>query len=266
MLDSATYLTAFHREAVALAVAAQRGLDAPVPSCPGWTVATLLTHLTGLYAESVKLVEGRPNEPAALVKSYDDLGLPLEFKNWFEAEKEDLGALPPGLPALFETTVADLEKVLWSVEPDEPVWSWWPADQSARFRQRRLAQETAIHRWDAQLAHGSPAPIEPELAADGIDEHFVVLLPGSHTWSGSPRQGSGETYHFHRTDGPGEWLLRFAPDGPVCTREHATGDVALRGSASDLLLFLWQRIPVKRLEVFGDVALVTRYFELAPPG
>ena len=130
MLDTATYLTAFHREAAALAVAAQRGLDAPVPSCPGWTVASLLTHLIGLYAESVKLVEGRPNEPAALVKSYDDLGLPIEFKDWFEAEKEDFGALPPGLPELFETTVADLEKVLWSVEPDEPVWSWWPADQS----------------------------------------------------------------------------------------------------------------------------------------
>lgn len=266
MLDTATYLTAFHREAAALAVAGRRGLDAPVPSCPGWTVATLLTHLTGLYAESVKLVEGRPNEPDVLVKSYDDLGLPLEFKNWFEAEKEDLGVLPPGLPALFATTAADLEKVLWSVEPDEPVWSWWPADQSALFRQRRLTQETAIHRWDAQLAQGYPEPLEPELAADGIDEYFTVLLPGRRTFSGSHRQGSGETYHFHRTDGPGEWLLRFAPDGPVVTREHAKGDAAFRGSASDLLLFLWQRPPVERLEVFGDGALATRYFELAPPG
>src|SRR6185437_3719240 len=119
MLDSATYLAAFHREAAALAVAAQRGLDAPVPSCPGWTVATLLTHLTGLYAESVKLVEGRPNEPNVLVKSYDDLGLPIEFKDWFEAEKEDFGALPPGLPELFETTVADLELV--ARRPERPL-------------------------------------------------------------------------------------------------------------------------------------------------
>lgn len=266
MLDSATYLTAFHRDAGALIVAAQRGLDAPAPSCPGWTVATLLTHLTSLYAESVKLVEGRPNEPDVLIKSYDDLGLPPGFKNWFEAEQEDLDALPPGLPALFQTTVANLEKVLWSVEPDEPVWSWWPADQTAGFRQRRLVQETAIHRWDAQLAHGYPEPLEPEPAADGIDEYFDVLLPGRREFLGTYRQGSGETYHFHRTDGPGEWLIRFAPDGPVCTREHAKGDVALRGSAYDLLLFLWQRIPVERLEVFGDGALVTRYFELAPPG
>jgi hypothetical protein len=67
MLDHVTYLDAFHRDAAALAVAAGRGLDAPVPSCPGWTVATLLTHLTGLYAYSVKLVGGRPRDAAALV-------------------------------------------------------------------------------------------------------------------------------------------------------------------------------------------------------
>jgi hypothetical protein len=61
-------------------------------------------------------------------------------------------------------------------------------------------------------------------------------------------------------------LVRFAPDGPLFTREHARGDVALRGSASDLLLFLWQRIPAERLEVFGDATLIPRYFELAPLG
>jgi hypothetical protein len=31
MLDTATYLTAFHHEAATLTVAARRGLDAPVP-------------------------------------------------------------------------------------------------------------------------------------------------------------------------------------------------------------------------------------------
>jgi hypothetical protein len=41
--------------------------------------------------------------------------------------------------------------------------------------------------------------------------------------------------------------------------------VAVRGSASDLLLFLWRRIPADRLEVYGDAALLPRYFELVPP-
>jgi uncharacterized protein (TIGR03083 family) len=266
MLDHVTYLDTFHRDAAALAVAAERGLDTPLPSCPGWTVAILLTHLTGLYAYTVKLVEGRPGEADALVTRHEDLDLPPELKDWFDEEQERPSATPPGLLPLFEATAANLEAVLWSVEQQEPVWTWWPADQSAGFYQRRMVQETAIHRWDAQLAHGQAEPVDPAVAADGIEEYFEVLLPGRRTLPRVPRQGAGETYHFHRTDGPGEWLVRFAPDGPLVTREHARGDVALRGSASDLLLFLWQRIPAERLEVFGDATLIPRYFELAPPG
>ena len=106
MLDNVTYLDALHRDAAALAVAARRGLQAPVPSCPGWTVATLLTHLTGLYAYSVKLIEGRPREADALVTRYEDLDLPLEIKDLFGEEKESPSATPPGLLPLFEATAA----------------------------------------------------------------------------------------------------------------------------------------------------------------
>ena len=263
MLAKATYLEAFHRDAAALASAARRGLAAPVPSCPGWTVATLVTHLTGIYAHRVKLVRVRAREN--VVQAYEDLDLPLELKGWFDAEHEDLSKMPPGLLELFERTAAELEAVLWSVEPDEPVWTWWAADQTASFWQRRMAQETAVHRWDAQLAHGQTEPIASELARDGIDEVFDVMVPMRRQWAESPRTGAGESYHFHRTDGPGEWLVRFEPDRVVVTREHARGDVAVRGSASDLLLFLWHRIPADRLEVFGDAALLARFFELVPP-
>jgi hypothetical protein len=43
------------------------------------------------------------------------------------------------------------------------------------------------------------------------------------------------------------------------TREHAKGDVAARGTASDLLLFLWGRVPADSLEVFGDADLLARF-------
>lgn len=263
MLDKETYRVAFHREVAALTEAARRDMAAPVPSCPGWSIATLVTHLTGIYADRIQLVTLRAQED--VVQSYEELGLPLEYKDWFENEHADPRTMPPGLLDLFTRAASELEAALWSVEPDMPVYTWWPADRSAGFWQRRMAQETAVHRWDAQLAHGAPDPIESELAADGIDESLDVMLPMRLTWAEAPRRGTGETYHFHRTDGPGEWLVRFAPDGPVITREHAKGDVAVRGAASDLLLFLWQRIPAERLEVFGDAALLARYFELAPP-
>ena len=72
----------------------------------------------------------------------------------------------------------------------------------------------------------------------------------------------GETLHFHATDGDGEWLVRLEADGPVFTREHSKGDVAARGTASDLLLFAYGRVSVDQLDVFGDASLLTRWREL----
>ena len=48
----------------------------------------------------------------------------------------------------------------------------------------RMAQETAVHRWDAQLAHRRAEPIEAERVRDGIDgdttlveRHFEPVPP-----------------------------------------------------------------------------------------
>lgn len=47
-------------------------------------------------------------------------------------------------------------------------------------------------------------------------------------------------------------------DGTAVTveRTHGKGDVAVRGPASDLALLVLGRIPISRLEVFGDPSLV----------
>jgi predicted lipid carrier protein YhbT len=74
-------------------------------------------------------------------------------------------------------------------------------------------------------------------------------------------KGAGETIHLHATDGDGEWLMRLAPGEVTVTREHAKGDVAGRGSASDLLLFLYGRVAPDALEVFGDAPLLARWHE-----
>jgi uncharacterized protein (TIGR03083 family) len=267
MLDKLFYLGAFHREVQDVHAAASRDLGAPIPSCPGWTETTLIAHLTHLYAGRSRLVRARAQQN--ILHSYEDLGLPAAYREWFSAQLSPSGpgalpAPPPGLLDLFLSTAATLEAALGDAEPSARVWTWHAADQTAGFWLRRMALETAVHRWDAQLAHGEPSPIEAALACDGVDETFDVLLPRRRLAQGV-RQGAGESYHFHRTDGQGEWLVRFAPDGVVVTREHARGDVAVRGTAGDLLLFLWHRLPAERLEIFGDATLLLRYFELVPP-
>ena len=268
MLDRSAYVDAFRSDTTKLADAASRGLDAPVPSCPGWTVATLVTHLTGIYAHRAKLLRSGDTTGGS-AQAYGDLDLPPELEDWFAANmagREELAALPPNLVDLFGRTADGLAQLMESAPPDMRVWTWWPPDQSAGFWQRRMAHETAVHRWDAERAFGAPDPLEPELARDGVDEVFDVMAPASAQWAENARPGAGETYHFHRTDGEGEWLVRFEGKTVAVTREHAKGDVAARGTASDLLLFLWGRIGRERLEVLGDAALLDRYFELAPPG
>lgn len=264
MLDRSTYRGAFRREADALRAAAQRGLDAPVPSCPGWTVASIIAHLMGgVYARRLETIRLRPSVPQT--RDPHDLGLPESVTRWLASSNHDAATAPPDVIDSFAAVVNQVESELYTLDPDEPLATWWPPMQTAAFFQRRLAHENAIHRWDVQLAHHLTEPIEPELATDGIDEMFDMHLFLRYKKVQHAYPGRGETYHFHRTDGPGEWLVTFDPQGPIITREHARGDIALRGTASDLLLWLSERVPAESLQVFGNQALLARYFVLVPP-
>ena len=92
-----------------------------------------------------------------------------------------------------------------------------------------MAQETAVHRWDAAHAVGQPDDIDAVVAADGIDE-FLTLL--RRTWSGIDADALGGTVHLHCTDtARRKWFVLVADaDGITFTREHAKGDVAIRGT------------------------------------
>ncbi len=110
MLDAHTYLDALGRESTALATAARRDLTAPIPSCPGWTMTTLVMHLTGIYAHRIAIVRARDMTNTA-VRSYHDLGLPDAMRPWFDAQsegKQEPTGVPDGLVELFEAKAAEL--------------------------------------------------------------------------------------------------------------------------------------------------------------
>ena len=84
-----------------------------------------------------------------------------------------------------------------------------PSDHTAGFVIRRMAQETAVHRWDADDAAGRPRPVEADLASDGIDEflhHFARL-------AATTLRTVGGSVHLHCTDVAGEWTVRPEGDG-----------------------------------------------------
>jgi uncharacterized protein (TIGR03083 family) len=244
-VESDTYLEAIARESAGIAVALQSGPTLAVPSCPGWRVADLAVHLGVIQRWASEMVRSGTSER---------LG-----------QREERFAIDPDDPALvqwFQDGTADLVEVLRSHPADAPAWSWTP-DKSAGFWIRRQAHEAAVHRWDAERALGSPAPIDSALAADGVDEWLYIFAAGrSHATSA--RIGTDESFHLHCTDEEGEWVVRFDGDAIEVKREHAKAAIAVRGPASDLLLFVWGRQSAENLEVLGDSTLLPRWNELFP--
>jgi uncharacterized protein (TIGR03083 family) len=206
-----------------------------VPSTPGWTIADLTWHLGEVHWFWASDVELRATDP------------------------DEVEANKPSRPQPFADLVgwgrAQLDRMIGILEstPDEvPVWTW-ASDESAHsvgFVRRHQVQETAVHRWDMQGAatSGIPDPIDGEAASDSIDEFLWSTLPWGVNHS-KPLRGS---VHLHATDVEGEWFIE--PNGRV-DRAHAKGDVAVRGTASDLLLALYNRVPIDGLDVVGDTLL-----------
>ena len=242
-LSKDTYLGALQANGEALAAAARKGLEVPVPTCPGWSVADLTGHVGQVYRWVFEHVERRATEM-----------LP-------RADIPD----PPADEAVipwFEEAHARVVAALAGAEPDEPVWTW-STNQTAGFYQRRMAQETVLHRWDGENAHGQAGPLDGDLAADGVSELYEVMAPTTIAGGSKPRPGG--SLHLHRTDGEGEWLLEMAGDQIVLTFAHAKGDAAVRAPGADLLLLGWGRVGLADIEadVFGDSDIAEAWLALS---
>jgi uncharacterized protein (TIGR03083 family) len=166
---------------------------------------------------------------------------------------------PGALLASYEDGLAELLVVLGHADGDQPVWNWLDGRPApARFWHRRMAHETAVHRWDAQAAAGHAQPMDAGLAEDGIDEFLdLVAVNLAHR----PLEGPAGSLHLHATDAEGEWWLVLGRDHLEQRRQHAKADAAIRGPVSDLFLWLMNRRSRESpgLEVFGDPAVVARW-------
>ena len=239
-MEHLEFLDVITDQTAALAAAARSVRpDAAVPATPEWTVAKLVKHTGTTHRWVLGIATTRQFvNPGDL-----DLGLP-----------DDASAYPEWI----EAGAAELTATLRDIDPDSDMWSWGE-DQHARFWSRRMAHESTMHRWDAQSAIGTQDAIDVALAIDGIDERLANLTASLNFRPDDldALRGKGESAHIHATDGDGEWVLRFEPDGLAITREHAKGDVAVRGPANDLLLYLVGRRSLDGLEIFGDATVLT---------
>ncbi len=102
-------------------------------------------------------------------------------------------------------------------------------------------------------------PIEGELAADGIEEIFVMIEAFAARGEEAGR-GNGETLHLHATDRDAKWLVRLTPTGLQIERDGTTGDLALGGAASDLELLLYQRPAIGTVRRHGDPVVLDAWY------
>jgi uncharacterized protein (TIGR03083 family) len=228
-MDRASEIDVVRRDSAALLAGQQDAPDAPAWEGLGWTRTQLLDHVAFVHTWArTQLRAGREQK--------------VRFS--------DIGAMPTGdaLAPYFEEGAADLVTLLTEMDPTSD-WPTWAGTRPGTFFSRRMAQETAVHRWDA-VGGG----IDAALAADGVLEMLELFVPRLP----SDRFGSVTgSLHLHATDVEGEWLVHLGDDGITFELGHAKGDVALRGKAQDLLLWCWNRVPVDdRFEVFGDASLL----------
>ncbi|HET6951455.1 MAG TPA: maleylpyruvate isomerase N-terminal domain-containing protein [Acidimicrobiales bacterium] len=234
-MERTSYLAALRDDAERLLAAAEGALDRPVPTCPGWTVERLVGHVGRVYRWT-----------AGWVATGGSVDL----------------ARPPSGSAVIGWTRTGLDEVVDALaegDPDDEV-ATWAGPQPSIFWPRRMALETAVHRFDGQGAVGVGEPVATDLAIEGVDEILTVLLPYRGV---GDLDGAGVTLHLHATDPDidgGEWLVSLpAAGGLTVEHVHAKGDVAVRAGASDLLLLLNNRVGPERAEVFGDATLLDRW-------
>ncbi|MFJ6670880.1 maleylpyruvate isomerase N-terminal domain-containing protein [Actinosynnema sp. NPDC091369] len=214
-----TQYTAFRDAAVAA------GPQAPVPTCPEWTVLDLVHHVARTHTWALRA-----------------LHTPVD------GEWPGHGELPSGWDELLDLAdkrVVELADELVGTTSNTPAWSF-TGPKTYAFWSRRQAHEMAIHRLDAEHArHGADVPsllFDVQFAADGVDECLNWIMPiGARR---KPVRRSGRVL-FHAADAGRAWEVRLTPGevpevGPI-TGSATDEDATVAGTADALYRAAWGR-------------------------
>ena len=238
-MQLAGYLDHLSADGALFAAAAERtSLDAPVPSCPDWTLRDLMTHIGGVHRWAASIVGNAmlDNDEVTGNQVGTGPGDGLLLK-WFRE----------GHQALVQT--------LRTAASDLQCFTFLPAPTPLLFWARRQAHETAIHRVDAQSVHGGVTPFGTEFACDGIEEMLFGFAARSR-----PALSSG-TMLLKPDDADGSWLVTFGSHGvTAAVADDVRADASVTGTTSDIYLWLWNR-PSKVL-VSGRPDVADRWHEI----
>jgi uncharacterized protein (TIGR03083 family) len=196
------------------------GWAAPVPGCPGWTLADLVWHLSEVQHFWTWVVRTQAPDPSGYAAP--ERRPDAELLGWLAGAS------------------AALETVLAGADPATRVWTW-AAQQDVAFVLRRQALEAVVHTADAEQVLGDLRPVPADVGLAGLDEWLEVMVPAALPQGPPP---GAHPVVLHAIDVPAERVL-FPGTRPVPVAK-------LLGNAGDLLLAVWRRLPVEVLTVEGD--------------
>jgi uncharacterized protein (TIGR03083 family) len=229
--------------------AGQAGLEAPVPTCPGWSVRDLLVHQGMVHRWAAANVAGPAAAGPAAGLAADEVA----------RQAEQAGYAAADLPGWFRAGSAALAAALQSAPADLSAMVFLKDAPAPReFWARRQAHETAIHAADALAAVLGRAPlareagIGPEQALDGVDELLCGFLPRRKTplRTGRPmlvhiRAGADASAGGPDTGGlPSAWNVRLGQEAPRTERAGSVpeaADAVITAAPAALYLGLWNR-------------------------
>ncbi|MCW2692415.1 MAG: hypothetical protein JWM48_196 [Mycobacterium sp.] len=248
VLQREAYLTGIEEHSAATAAAVRADPDAPVAACPGWSARDLLVHLgTVQRLHGSHVARGEATPPPRTRPTPPDAAAPIDaVADWFAAG------------------TAGLLAALSAVADDTPAWNWSGTSQVASFWTRRMAQEVLVHRFDAETAGGRrSSALDPQWAADGVDEFLSVFLPLG--LARRPAEASGLVRVRARLGEAGpaaaggtvaEWTVRVEPStAHVLPLGTGSPDAVVDSDAAAVLLGLWGRADLDVLVVKGDPAV-----------
>lgn len=221
--------------------------DVPVPAIPDWTVEKLVRHVTFVHRMACSALSSPASDGMKAVLSA--VSKPQRGPRAFDDYRESARTML----AMYSRAGITDEVATWGGVGTPAYWV------------RRQLHEVTVHRFDLQdalRASGGPDPdaADADAAADGVAEWAETFLSRV-----TPTQldgVAGRTVHLHTDDGTGmELFLDFTGEKVKVTREHRKGDVALRGSAQNMLLAVWRRRPLSVLDIVGDDAVAHALYD-----
>lgn len=215
-------------------------LNASTPSCPGWTVRDVIAHTGAVHRRAAGTVAGQ-----SVPFSEADAPADAAVIDWYAEHASGLlKAMRSAAPGTATT----------SVFGERPIEFWF----------RRQTHEVAVHLWDIRHAFlgWNAEPIDPMVAGDGILEWSQVFAPRFiRRAGGTPEPLRGTRLDL--ADGDGAfWRLIVTPETVAATGADGPALATIHGSASDLLLALWHRVPLSRSTVMGDPELAQQILDL----